>query len=129
MGSINRITKSFADGFSMIHMDRNMNRERLRMRFSGDKGFLGGLKRGLMMTGFGFKEGLTGLVKLPVQGAKSEGAWGGVKGTLKGVVGLIAKPVAGLLDGVSGIAGGIGQGIKGEGKDGRDGGPNWKRVR
>jgi len=85
-----------------------MNRERLRMRFSGEKGFVEGLKRGLMMAGFGIKEGLTGLVRLPVQGVKSEGAWGGVKGTLKGVIGLVAKPVAGVLDGVSGIAGGIG---------------------
>lgn len=129
MGSVNRITKSFADGFSSIHMDKPHNRQRLKMRFRGEKGFLGGLKRGMKMTGYGFKEGVTGLYRLPAEGAKKEGVWGGVKGTIKGVVGLVAKPVAGILDGVSGIAGGVGQGVKGEGGNGREGGSNWRRIR
>ena len=128
-GSINRITKSFADGFSSIHMDTPHNRQRLRMRFSGEKGFLGGLKRGAVMTGYGFKQGITGLYRLPSEGARREGVWGGVKGTIKGVVGLIAKPVAGVLDGVSGIAGGIRQGVKGVGGNGKEGGSNWRRIR
>ena len=36
----------------------------------------------------------------PIKGLKKEGVKGFLKGTMKGITGLFAKPVSGLLDGV-----------------------------
>lgn len=45
--------------------------------------------------GFGFFDGIAGLVTHPIRGAEKEGAGGFVKGIGKGIGGLIAKPAAG----------------------------------
>lgn len=45
--------------------------------------------------GFGFYDGITGLVTQPIRGAEKDGAAGLVKGIGKGVAGLIVKPGAG----------------------------------
>lgn len=46
--------------------------------------------------GYGFYDGISGLVTQPIRGAEKEGAAGLVKGIGKGVAGLIAKPGAGI---------------------------------
>jgi hypothetical protein len=45
--------------------------------------------------GYGFFDGIAGLVTHPIRGAEKEGAGGFVKGIGKGIGGLIAKPAAG----------------------------------
>ncbi|GAB0134164.1 hypothetical protein EsDP_00002546 [Epichloe bromicola] len=46
--------------------------------------------------GFGFFDGIAGMVTQPIRGAEKEGAGGFVKGIGKGIGGLIAKPAAGI---------------------------------
>ncbi|KAL9072485.1 MAG: hypothetical protein Q9157_005069 [Trypethelium eluteriae] len=46
--------------------------------------------------GYGFYDGITGLVKQPAAGAKKEGAAGFLKGVGKGLGGFLLKPGAGL---------------------------------
>lgn len=46
--------------------------------------------------GYGFYDGITGLVTQPVQGARKEGAAGLVKGLAKGAFGLVLKPGASI---------------------------------
>ncbi len=46
----------------------------------------------------GFKEGITGVFTQPFEGAKNEGALGLVKGTAKGLAGLVIKPITGIID-------------------------------
>lgn len=46
--------------------------------------------------GYGFYDGITGLVTQPLEGARREGAAGFVKGAAKGFGGLILKPGAGI---------------------------------
>ncbi|KAF7551394.1 hypothetical protein G7046_g7738 [Stylonectria norvegica] len=46
--------------------------------------------------GYGFFDGIAGLVTQPLRGAEKEGAAGLVKGFGKGIGGLIAKPAAGI---------------------------------
>lgn len=46
--------------------------------------------------GYGFYDGITGLVTQPLAGAKKEGAAGFIKGAVKGFGGLILKPAAGI---------------------------------
>ncbi|KAI0204636.1 hypothetical protein F4808DRAFT_414429 [Astrocystis sublimbata] len=46
--------------------------------------------------GYGFLDGITGLVTQPLKGAEKEGGAGLVKGFAKGIGGLILKPAAGV---------------------------------
>lgn len=55
-------------------------------------------KQGLKSLFLGIKSGFSGLVQQPVQNFKQEGAQGFIKGSLKGVTGLITKPLTGILD-------------------------------
>jgi hypothetical protein len=57
------------------------------------RGVLGGIKQ----LGTGLRDGLTGTVMKPIDGAKRQGAWGLVKGLGSGVVGIVAKPLSGVL--------------------------------
>lgn len=47
--------------------------------------------------GYGFFDGIAGLITQPIRGAEKDGAGGLVKGIGKGIGGLIAKPAAGEL--------------------------------
>jgi UDP:flavonoid glycosyltransferase YjiC (YdhE family) len=59
-----------------------------------------GLQSGLRVAGkefgYGFYDGITGLLTQPIAGARKEGAAGFIKGAAKGVGGLILKPGAGI---------------------------------
>lgn len=46
--------------------------------------------------------GVTGVITKPVSGAKEQGVEGFFKGLGKGAVGLVVKPVAGVVDFASG---------------------------
>lgn len=58
--------------------------------------FQSGLKAAGKEFGYGFFDGITGLVTQPIAGARKEGAAGFIKGAAKGVGGLILKPGAGI---------------------------------
>lgn len=60
-------------------------------------GFKSGVKAVGREFGFGWYDGITGLVTQPWKGAQKEGASGFVKGIGKGVGGFIAKPGAAVL--------------------------------
>lgn len=55
----------------------------------------------------GLFAGFTGLVKEPFRGAEKEGLGGFFKGGLKGITGLVVKPVSGVVDATSKTAEGI----------------------
>ena len=59
-------------------------------------GLHSGLKVAGKEFGFGFYDGITGLVTQPLEGAKKEGLAGFFKGAAKGVGGLVLKPAAGI---------------------------------
>ncbi|OAQ59353.1 UDP-glucose,sterol transferase [Pochonia chlamydosporia 170] len=46
---------------------------------------------------YGFYDGVTGVVRLPIQGAKNEGAIGFLKGTGMGVSGLVLKSISAIV--------------------------------
>jgi hypothetical protein len=67
---------------------------------------------GLAALGTGLFSGLTGVVTQPVKGAKKEGALGFLKGVAKGGIGLVARPIVGVVDlgthtvqGIQGVVG------------------------
>ena len=43
-------------------------------------------------------DGISGLVLQPIKGAQKDGAAGFFKGVGKGLLGVVAKPVGGVLD-------------------------------
>lgn len=55
----------------------------------------------------GFKNGISGIVTQPVQGAEKNGLPGFFLGVVKGIAGLIIKPVSGVIDAASKTAEGI----------------------
>lgn len=55
-----------------------------------------GLKAAGKEFGYGFYDGITGLITQPLAGARKEGAAGFIKGAAKGFGGLILKPGAGI---------------------------------
>ena len=46
----------------------------------------------------GFVDGITAVVKKPIQGAKQDGASGFFKGLGKGFIGLVTRPTGGIVD-------------------------------
>ena len=56
--------------------------------------FQSGLKAAGKEFGYGFYDGITGLVTQPMKGAQKEGAMGFLKGAVKGGLGLVLKPGA-----------------------------------
>jgi UDP:flavonoid glycosyltransferase YjiC (YdhE family) len=59
-------------------------------------GLHSGLKVAGREFGYGFYDGITGLVTQPLQGARKEGAAGFFKGAAKGIAGVVLKPAAGI---------------------------------
>mmetsp|Transcript_23181 Transcript_23181/g.22674 ORF Transcript_23181/g.22674 Transcript_23181/m.22674 type:complete len:164 (-) Transcript_23181:204-695(-) len=57
-----------------------------------------GMKFGLQSAFVSLESGITGVVTQPMEGRKRSGTVGFIKGTAKGVTGLIVKPVSGALD-------------------------------
>lgn len=66
-----------------------------------------GILEGASAIGKGFMKGMKGLVSKPVQGAKQGGMEGAFKGLAKGMMGAVANPVSGALDALSAAAEGF----------------------
>lgn len=56
-----------------------------------------GFANGMFALYTGFEVALTGLVRHPVEGYRKDGIGAGVTGALKGVAGLVTKPISGLF--------------------------------
>ena len=69
--------------------------------------FIIGLSQGTLSIYSGLEEGLTGILTKPYEGAKKNGFFGFVKGSVHGIVGLMVKPIAGVFDATSKTAEGI----------------------
>ncbi|TEY61488.1 hypothetical protein BOTCAL_0168g00210 [Botryotinia calthae] len=87
------VSMALADGF---HAVPTLYGETVR-----DHGALTDWKSGSVVAGksfgYGFYDGITGIITQPMQGAKKDGALGFAKGLAKGTVGLITKPGAAMF--------------------------------
>ena len=76
----------------------NRQREKAEQRASQKPGTVGeGLKLGFSRAGDNIMEGLRGAVNRPLEGARKDGVSGFFKGMHSGALGLLAKPVAGVM--------------------------------
>lgn len=82
LNTVGKITGTVADGLSALSMSEEYKSDRA----AGKGGLI-----------YGVKEGVTGVVKDTVKGAK-KGFFGALGGVTKGVVGLVVKPVVGVVD-------------------------------
>jgi hypothetical protein len=69
-----------------------------------------GLSKGAVDVGKGLMKGLTGIVTKPVQGFQRGGLEGLAEGTMRGLVGVVAAPVGGVVTGVTRVL----QGVEGQ---------------
>ena len=113
-GSIGRASKAFADTFNAAHLDKEYDRRRLRIRFEKTNGVMETLNKSMRQLGYGFKEGVKGLILKPVELGQKDGAAGALKGTYMGVSGLVMKPLGGILDAASTLTGGVSNATKEE---------------
>ncbi|XP_074642818.1 intermembrane lipid transfer protein VPS13D-like [Tubulanus polymorphus] len=98
-----KFTGSLSDGLNTVSMDEEhqSRRETIRQQASTSSDhFVAGVK-GL---GYGLVGGMTSIITQTYHGASKDGIEGFFTGFGKGVVGTVAKPVAGVLDFASGAA-------------------------
>nr|KAG5695916.1 hypothetical protein BaRGS_017354 [Batillaria attramentaria] len=97
-GAVSRITGTVGKGLAALTLDddyQKKRREQLNKRpANAREGFARGGK-GLVM---GVFDGVTGIVRKPVEGAKQEGVSGFFKGVGKGLVGVVTRPTSGVID-------------------------------
>ncbi|XP_041355806.1 vacuolar protein sorting-associated protein 13A-like isoform X2 [Gigantopelta aegis] len=97
-GAVSRITGTLGKGIAALTLDddyQKKRREQLNKRpASAREGFARGGK-GLVM---GVFDGVTGIVRKPMEGAKQEGVSGFFKGMGKGLVGVVTRPTSGVID-------------------------------
>ncbi|CAL1529957.1 unnamed protein product [Lymnaea stagnalis] len=97
-GAVSRITGTLGKGLAALTLDddyQKKRREQLNKRpATATEGFARGGK-GLVM---GVFDGVTGIVRKPVEGAKQEGVAGFFKGVGKGLVGVVTRPTSGVVD-------------------------------
>lgn len=88
--------ETFANAFSKVaHMTAFDNSSGVnRVNTTAKATMVSGVKA----LGGGFKEGITGIVTQPMKMGQESGIGGAIVGLGKGLIGLVAKPVAGVLD-------------------------------
>jgi len=91
----------------LVDDDKTFTREREVIKNDRSNHIIGGLFNGGKSIAFGFKNGFTGLVTQPVQGAERNGLPGFLLGAVKGLGGLGIKPISGVIDAASKTAEGI----------------------
>ncbi|XP_037079408.1 vacuolar protein sorting-associated protein 13-like [Pollicipes pollicipes] len=101
-GAVSRITGTLGKGIAALTLDEDYQQRRREALNRRPTDFTSGIAqsgRGLFM---GVVDGVTGVVKKPLEGAQEEGALGFVKGMGKGMVGLFTRPTSGVVDFASG---------------------------
>ncbi|XP_076380466.1 vacuolar protein sorting 13C isoform X3 [Megalopta genalis] len=106
-GAVSKITGAMGKGLAALTFDKDYQRKRQEQLNKQPSNLQEGLARsgkGLVM---GVFDGVTGVVMKPISGAKEEGVEGFFKGFGKGVVGLVTRPTAGVIDFASGSLGAV----------------------
>lgn len=101
------ITGSLGNAIAALSADPKYLEKRVGRRVRQPEHAGMGLVKGGVALGRGIFDGVTGVVTSPFEGAKHDGASGFVKGVGQGIVGLLVKPIAGVLDAANSVTDGI----------------------
>ncbi|CAK79548.1 unnamed protein product (macronuclear) [Paramecium tetraurelia] len=105
--SVNKVTGSISASVSLLTMDDDYLEKRRIFMLKRPDHVLDGLSQAGHCLYNGFSNGITGVVTQPYQETQKNGLKGFVKGTLKGLSGLVVKPIAGVLDASAKAAEGV----------------------
>nr|XP_022907818.1 vacuolar protein sorting-associated protein 13-like isoform X1 [Onthophagus taurus] len=97
-GAVSRITGAMGKGVAALTFDKEFQRKRrdaLNRKATSVSEGIARSGKGLVM---GVYDGVTGVIKKPISGAKEQGIGGFFKGLGKGAVGLVARPTSGVID-------------------------------
>ena len=107
-GSTSSIFSSLSKGVLFLSNDKDYMKEREELNHKNrPDNILDGVSMGIKSAAKSFGSGITGVVSMPVSGAKKKGFVGFLTGTVKGVTGLVAKPISGAMDFISKTSEGI----------------------
>jgi vacuolar protein sorting-associated protein 13A/C len=93
-GAFSKITGTLGKGLATLSMDKDFQKTRQK-NADLKPTFLQNVGQNLVM---GVVSGVTGIVEKPIEGAKSGGALGLFGGIGKGLLGVVTKPTAGIVD-------------------------------
>ena len=97
-GSASSLSHAMVKGMAQLTFDGDYKRARALMEQERPSHFAQGLLQGGKHLGRGVVLGVTGIFTQPVKGFSKHGARGALKGVGKGLVGVVVKPVAGVVD-------------------------------
>lgn len=106
-GSLSRVSGVAAGSLAGVSMDADYVRRRERRITRKPRNVVVGLGLGITELGMGIVEGGAGIFVNPIKGAIQGGAGGFCKGTLQCTIGIVSKPLTGVLDFASKTAEGI----------------------
>uniref|UniRef100_A0A7S3N7J5 Vacuolar protein sorting-associated protein 13 DH-like domain-containing protein n=1 Tax=Euplotes harpa TaxID=151035 RepID=A0A7S3N7J5_9SPIT len=107
-GSMSSISSSISKGVLVLANDKDYMKEREDANHKNrPENVFEGVGMGIKSAAKSFGSGITGVVTMPVSGAKKKGFVGFLSGTFKGVTGLVAKPISGAMDFISKTSEGI----------------------
>ena len=96
-GALSKVTGTVGGGLAKLTFDDEYQRERSRGQRS-NKTVGQNLAYGGQQLVTGVFDGITGIVRKPVEGAQKEGVEGFFKGLGVGLVGVVARPTTGVVD-------------------------------
>lgn len=106
-GSVSKVLSTMSRGLLFFADDEDFISRREEDNLERPKNILEGLGFGLRSTITGIAGGITGVVEKPIQGAKDDGFKGFLKGSVKGMGGLVIMPLSGAIDFLSKTSEGI----------------------
>ncbi|GLH03016.1 Vacuolar protein sorting-associated protein 13 [Gryllus bimaculatus] len=101
-GAVSRITGAVGSGVAALSFDEDYKRKRQEAISNRPSSVTKGLAQSGEGLVKGVMDGVSGVFTKPISGAKRDGVEGFFKGFGKGMVGLVARPTAGIIDFASG---------------------------
>ena len=92
-----KLIGNIGDGIAVLSLDSRYRSGRRDV----PTGTRDGISQGVRQLGKGVLDGVTGVVRKPIRGARKDGLKGFVQGVGRGILGLPTKPIVGVLDLVS----------------------------
>uniref|UniRef100_A0AC34QPZ6 Vacuolar protein sorting-associated protein 13 DH-like domain-containing protein n=1 Tax=Panagrolaimus sp. JU765 TaxID=591449 RepID=A0AC34QPZ6_9BILA len=97
-GAFSRITGTLGKGIAVLTFDEDYQRKRQEALNRRPTNFGEGLFRATKDLGLGFFNGVTGIFVKPYEGARRRGFKGFVKGVGQGMIGVVTRPISGIVD-------------------------------
>jgi hypothetical protein len=106
--SVGNISGFIGRGIALLSLDKHFLKIQMSRKYRKPKNFQDVIWTGMKQLGNGMVEGLTGVVVCPIRDTRKTGLPGVVTGLGKGLIGTLTKPAAGIFDGISSAASGLG---------------------